>query len=73
MKNEERDPVVEKFHPYIPLAVQNPPAFQAPVVVPNLPRPMVARFAPLALPTALHHLPMNYSQRITLYDGEGIS
>ena len=32
---------------------------------------MVARFSPLALPAALHDLPLNYSQRITLYDAEG--
>ena len=32
---------------------------------------MVARFAPLALPVVLHDLPQNYSQRISLYDGEG--
>ena len=30
-----------------------------------------ARFAPLALPLVLHDLPLNYSQRIALYDGEG--
>ena len=30
-----------------------------------------ARFAPLALPLVLHDLPMNYAQRISLYDGEG--
>ena len=28
-------------------------------------------FSPLALPTILHVLPQNYSQRISLYDGEG--
>ena len=32
---------------------------------------MDERFAPLALPTILHDLPQNYSQRITLFDGEG--
>ena len=30
-----------------------------------------ARFAPLALTVVLHDLPMNYAQRITLYDEEG--
>ena len=30
-----------------------------------------ARFAPLALPLVLHDLPLNYAQRIALYDGEG--
>ena len=37
----------------------------------NLPRPMAARFAPLRLPVVLHDLPQNYSQRISLFDGEG--
>ena len=32
---------------------------------------VVARFAPLNLPLVLHDLPMNYAQRIALYDGEG--
>ena len=30
-----------------------------------------ARFSPLALPLVLHNLPLNYTQRITLYDREG--
>ena len=30
-----------------------------------------ARFSLLSLPLVLHDLPMNYSQRITLYDREG--
>ena len=30
-----------------------------------------ARFTPLALPLVLHNLPMNYAQRIALYDEEG--
>ena len=30
-----------------------------------------ARFSPLALPMVLHELPLNYSQRISLHDGEG--
>ena len=29
------------------------------------------RFSPLALPVVLHELPLNYAQRISLYDGEG--
>ena len=37
----------------------------------NPPRPMAARFAPLQLPIVLHDLPQNYSQRISLFDGEG--
>ena len=32
---------------------------------------MAARFAPLRLPSLLHDLPQNYSQRISLFDGEG--
>ena len=32
---------------------------------------MACRFSPLALPVALHDLPLNYAQIITLYDGEG--
>ena len=35
------------------------------------PRPMAARFSPLRLPVVLHDLPQNYSQRISLFDGEG--
>ena len=30
-----------------------------------------AIFSPLALPLVLHDLPLNYTQRIALYDGEG--
>ena len=37
----------------------------------NPPRPMAARFSPLRLPAVLHDLPQNYSQRISLFDGEG--
>ena len=32
---------------------------------------MAARFAPLRFPVVLHDLPQNYSQRISLFDGEG--
>ena len=37
----------------------------------NPARPMAARFAPLRFPALLHDLPQNYSQRISLFDGEG--
>ena len=40
-------------------------------VPPIPPRPMVARFAPLRLPAVMHDLPQNYSQRISVLDGEG--
>ena len=40
-------------------------------VPPNPPRQMEARFSPLRLPTVLHDIPQNYSQRISLFDGEG--
>jgi hypothetical protein len=36
-----------------------------------VPHVQAARFAPLILPTQLHDLPQNYSQRIKLYDVEG--
>jgi hypothetical protein len=39
--------------------------------IPNPPRAMVARFAPLALPAQLHDFPYNYNERIKLYDIEG--
>jgi hypothetical protein len=39
--------------------------------IPNPPRAMAARFAPLILPAQLHDFPQNYSQRIKLYDVEG--
>ena len=32
---------------------------------------MAARFAPLCFPALLHDLPQNYSQRISLFNGEG--
>ena len=44
---------------------------QSTAVPVNPPRPMAARFAPLRLPTVLHDLPQNYSQRISIFDGEG--
>ena len=40
-------------------------------VLVNPPRPMAAKFAPLRLLALLHDLPQNYSQRISLFDGEG--
>ena len=40
-------------------------------IPPIPPRPMAAIFAPLRLPAILHDLPQNYSQRISLFDGEG--
>ena len=40
-------------------------------IVQKPPRIMDASFSPLALLAALHDLPQNYAQRITLYDGEG--
>ena len=40
-------------------------------VPPITPRPMASGFAPLRLPVVLHDLPQNYSQRISLFDGEG--
>ena len=49
----------------------NPPFVQPAPLAPNPLVPMAAaRFAPLALPAALHDLPLNYAQRIALYDGE---
>jgi hypothetical protein len=39
--------------------------------IPNPPRAMAARFAPLVLPAQLHDLPRNYSSRIKLFDVEG--
>ena len=44
---------------------------QSSLVPVNPPRPMAARFAPLCFPPLLHDLPQNYSQRISLFDGEG--
>ena len=32
---------------------------------------MASKFSPLRLPAILHDLPQNYSQRISLFDGEG--
>ena len=65
------NPSVQNFQPYIQVVFQNPIGFQALPVAPNPPRPMAAIFSPLAFPAALHDHPMNYAQRITLYDGEG--
>ena len=68
VKVEERNPVVQNLQPYIPQIVQTAPAFKAPPFVPNPPRPMEARFSPLALPAVLHDLPQSYAQIISLYD-----
>ena len=65
MKKEERNLKIQTSQPQIHSVVQSPP------VVQNPPRAMDARFAPLALPIVLKDLPHNYSQRITLFDGEG--
>ena len=66
-----RNPVTQNFQPYTPPIVQTPPPFQSPPLVPHPPSPMATRFPPLDFPIALHDLPINYSQRVTLYDGEG--
>ena len=71
MKTEERNHVVQNLQPYIPPNVQTPPHFQAPPCVPNPPRRMVSRFAPLALPAVLHDLPQNYAKKIPFYNGDG--
>ena len=47
---------------------QNTQSSSVPV---NPPRTMVARFAPLRLHALLHDIPQNYSQIISLFDGEG--
>ena len=41
-------------------------------VPPIPPKQMAAIFSPLRLPVVLHDLPRNYSQRISLFDGERI-
>ena len=50
------------------LVIQNTQNSSIPL---NPPRPMAARFDPLRLHVVLHDLPQNYSQRISLFDGEG--
>ena len=50
------------------LVVQNTQNSSVPL---NLLRPMATKFAPLCFPSLLHDLPQNYSQRISLFDGEG--
>ena len=64
VKTEGRNPLVQRFQPYIPPTVQTPPSFQAPPLVPNPPRQMAARFAPLVLPVVLHDLPQNYAHKM---------
>ena len=65
VKAEERNPIIQTLQPPVSSIVQNP------LVAQNPPRSMDARFSPLDLPVVLHDLPHNYSQRITLFDGEG--
>ena len=71
MKTEERNCVLQIFQPYIPPTIQTPLALQGLPCVPNPPRVMAIRFAPLALPVVLHDLPQNYAQKISFYDGDG--
>ena len=71
VKTKERNPIIQTLQPPVSSVVQNPPVDQNPPIAQNLPRAMVARFSPLALDDVLHDLPHNYSQRITLFDGEG--
>ena len=71
MKSEERNLVVRSFQPHILPVVQTPPAFQAPPLIPNPPRQMDTRFAPLALPVVFHDIPHYYAQNIPFYDGDG--
>ena len=74
-------PTQQPSHPSSTPAVQNPvtysTAFISPsipaytIVFPNPPVVMAATFAPVALPTQLHDLPLGYSQRIRNYRVEG--
>ena len=50
------------------LVVQNTQNSSVPL---NIPRPMETRFSPWRFPAVLYDLPQNYSQRISLFDGEG--
>ena len=50
------------------LVIQNTQNSSVPM---NPPRPMAARFSPLCFPVVLHDFPQNYSQRISLFYGEG--
>jgi len=36
---------------------------------PNLPKPMAARFSPLALPQNLHDMPADYQSKLPMFDG----
>ena len=72
VKTEQTTSTAQKFQLHTPPPIQNPPVFQTLPLVPSPPRPIfAARFSPLALPVVLHDLPLNYAQRISLYDGEG--
>ena len=64
IKTKEVNPLIQNFQTYTP-------SHQNCHVVPNPPRPMDARFSPLALPAVLHDLPQNYAQKIPFYDGDG--
>ena len=61
VKTEEQNLVVQIFQPYIPPIVQTPPSFQVPLLVPNPPRQIAARFSPMALPSVLHDFPQYYA------------
>ena len=56
---EKKRLIIQTPHPQISSTVQNPP------------RAMATRFSPHALPAALHDLPKNYAQRVTLFYEEG--
>ena len=72
MKAKETAPILQNFQFPSSQLVLNPPAIHPAPPAPNPLVPMAAaRFAPLALPAALHDLPLNYAQRLALYDGEG--
>ena len=66
---EENNLIVQTLQPHISSPIHNPP--QIPPTVPNPPIPMAVRFSHLFFPIVLHDLPQNYSQRISLFDGEG--
>ena len=55
----------------IPPLVHIPSLPTQPMIVPNPPRVMVARFTPLVLLAQLHDLPQGYPQRIRTFGAEG--
>ena len=73
MKTEEINSVVQRFYPYIPPTFQTTLAFQDPPCVPNPPRLMASRFAPLALPAVLHDLPQIMPKKFPSMMGMEIS